>query len=216
MSEEKILRWALAERVEHLLIMFLMPAFIITGLPLFKIEWFSWMVIPPITIDLFRDIHKFAAGLYAAVAIFHAFYHTIGLRSTRMSVTGKDIKDSIGLMKYYLGLAKEPPKIGFHNPTEKILVYWLMAVWFMIFMGISGIILMYSWYFPLFVRQWALVIHDVFFFLISFVLLFHFYMSVFYKEHRPLLDGMFTDGMIPAEYAKTHHPLWYEEIKKEK
>ncbi len=174
------------------------------------------MITSPITIDLFRDIHKFAAGFYAGVSIFHIFYHTIGLRSTKMGVSGKDFKDSIGLMKYYLGLAKEPPKIGFHNPTEKILVYWLMAVWFMIFMGISGIILMYSWYFPLFVRQWALVIHDVFFFLIAFVLLFHFYMSVFYKEHRPLLDGMFTDGMIPAEYAKTHHPLWYEEVKKEK
>jgi formate dehydrogenase subunit gamma len=212
---EKILRWALAERVEHLLIMILIPTFIITGLPIFDRGLFGWMIIPPITIDLFRDIHRIAAGLYAAVAIFHVFYHTIGLRSTRMGVSFKDIKDSIGIIKYYMGLSKELPKIGFHNPTEKILVYWGMAVWFMLFMGISGIILMFPWYFPAWIHEWALVIHDIFFLLITFVLLFHFYMSTLYKEHRPLLDGMFTDGMIPAEYAKTHHPLWYEEVKKE-
>jgi formate dehydrogenase subunit gamma len=212
---EKILRWALAERVEHLLIMILIPTFIITGLPIFDRGLFGWMIIPPITIDLFRDIHRIAAGLYAAVAIFHVFYHTIGLRSTRMGVSFKDIKDSIGIIKYYMGLSKELPKIGFHNPTEKILVYWGMAVWFMLFMGISGIILMFPGYFPAWIYEWALVIHDIFFLLITFVLLFHFYMSTLYKEHRPLLDGMFTDGMIPAEYAKTHHPLWYEEVKKE-
>jgi formate dehydrogenase subunit gamma len=212
---EKILRWALAERVEHLLIMILIPTFIVTGLPIFDRGLFGWMIVPPITIDLFRDIHKIAAGLYAAVAIFHVFYHTIGLRSTRMGVSFKDIKDSIGIIKYYMGLSKEKPKIGFHNPTEKILVYWGMAVWFMLFMGISGIILMFPGYFPAWIHEWALVIHDIFFFLITFVLLFHFYMSTLYKEHRPLLDGMFTDGMVPAEYAKTHHPLWYEEVKKE-
>jgi formate dehydrogenase subunit gamma len=212
---EKILRWALAERVEHLLIMILIPTFIVTGLPIFDRGLFGWMIIPPITIDLFRDIHRIAAGLYAAVAIFHVFYHTIGLRSTRMGVSFKDIKDSIGIIKYYMGLSKELPKIGFHNPTEKILVYWGMAVWFMLFMGISGIILMFPGYFPAWIYEWALVIHDIFFLLITFVLLFHFYMSTLYKEHRPLLDGMFTDGMIPAEYAKTHHPLWYEEVKKE-
>ncbi|MEM3382827.1 MAG: cytochrome b/b6 domain-containing protein [Nitrososphaerales archaeon] len=216
MSEEKVLRWALAERIEHLLIMVLIPTFIITGLPTFDMQLFGWMIVPPITIDLFRVIHRIAAGLYIAVAIFHVFYHTIALRSTKMGVSFKDIKDSIGLMKYYAGLSNEKPKIGFHNPTEKIIVYWGMAVWFMLFMGISGIILMYPGYFPSWVHEWALVIHDLFFLLTVFVLLFHFYMSTLYKEHRPLLDGMFTDGMVPVEYIKEHHSLWYEELKRKK
>ncbi|MEM2429753.1 MAG: cytochrome b/b6 domain-containing protein [Nitrososphaerales archaeon] len=210
---EKILRWALAERVEHLIIMVLMPIFIITGLPLLKIEWFGWMVTTPITMDLFRTIHRMAAGLYLAVGIFHILYHTIALKRTKIIVTIKDIKDSIKLIKYYMGLSNEKPEIGFHNPTEKILVYWLMAVWFMIFMGISGIILMFPSYFASWIHEWALVVHDVFFFLILFVLMFHFYMSTLYKEHRPLLEGMFTDGMIPAEFAREHHPLWYKEVK---
>ncbi|MGQ9719526.1 MAG: formate dehydrogenase subunit gamma [Nitrososphaerales archaeon] len=211
---EKILRWALAERVEHLLIMILIPTFIITGLPLFDMRWFGWMITPPITIDLFRDIHRIAAGLYAGLAIFHVFYHTLALRQTRMGISGKDFSDSIKIMKFYVGLSNKKPKIGFHNPTEKILVYWLVAVLFMLIMGVSGIMLMFPWYFPTWVYGWALVAHDVFFLLITFVIIFHFYMSVVYKEHRPLLDGMFTDGMVPAEYIKEHHPLWYEEVKK--
>jgi len=143
-------------------------------------------------------------------------YHTLGLRKTDMGIRGKDLTDSIGLMKYYVGLTEQKPKIGFHNPTEKMLVYWLAAVWFMVFMGVSGLILMFPSYFPAWVHGWALVIHDVFFLLITFVVIFHIYMSVFYKEHRPLLDGMMTDGLVPAEYIREHHPLWYEEIKKER
>lgn len=170
----------------------------------------------PLTVDLFRDVHKIAAGTYAVVAIFHITYHTIGLRrKTRVFMSGKDFKDTIKTIKYYVGLGKMP-EIGFHYPSEKLFSYWLMAVWFMFFMGISGVILLYSWYFPLLIRQWALVVHDIFFVLITLILIFHFYMSVIYTRHRALLDGMFRDGMIPIEYAKTYHPLWYEEIKKKK
>ncbi|MCP8320272.1 MAG: cytochrome b/b6 domain-containing protein [archaeon] len=217
MSEGKIPRWGTAERLEHFTIMVLIPTFIVSGLPLFIREWFGWMLVPPLTVDLFRDVHKVAAGLYTVVAIFHVFYHTIGLRrGTRVFMARRDFKDTITTIKYYFGFTKEMPKIGFHYPSEKLFSYWLMAVWFMIFMGISGIILLYSWYFPLWIRQWALIIHDVFFILITLILIFHFYMSVIYTRHRALLDGMFRDGMISAEYAKTYHPLWYEEIKKKK
>jgi formate dehydrogenase gamma subunit len=217
MSEIKVFRWGTAERLEHFIIMVLIPVFIITGLPILSREWFGWMLVPPITIDAFRDIHKLAAGIYGSVAIFHVLYHTIGLRKkTTIWVNGKDFKDAITTIKYYFGLSKELPRIGFHHPTEKILSYWLMAVIFMFFMGISGIMLLYPWLFPIWVHEWALVIHDVFFFLITFVALMHFYMSILYKENRPLFDGMFRDGMISVEYAKTYHPLWYEETQKER
>jgi formate dehydrogenase gamma subunit len=213
-EEKKILRWGQAERFEHHTLILLTFAFIISGLPILKIEWFSWMVISPTTVDAFRIIHRFAAGLFVILAIFHVSYHSLALRKTRIVVNLKDIRDSISLLKYYMGLTADKPKLGFHNPTEKILVYWFMAVWFMIFMGGSGFILMFPSYFSAWVHEWALVIHDVFFYLIVIVLVAHFYMTVLYKDYRPLLEGIFTTGLISTKFVKEHHPEWYEEVKK--
>jgi len=75
MREEKVLRWALAERIEHHLVMILIPTFIITGLPLFKEEWFGWMVVTTMTVSLFRDIHRMAAGVYVGLPLPRALPH---------------------------------------------------------------------------------------------------------------------------------------------
>lgn len=215
-EEKKVLRWGEPERFEHHTLIALTFAFIISGLPLLKIEWFSWMVTSPVSIDLYRMIHRFAAGILVVLAVFHVSYHIFALRKSSIWVSFKDIREAIGLFKYYLGLTGDKPRLGFHNPTEKILVYWLMAVWFMIFMGVSGFILLFPSYFPAWTHEWALVIHDVFFFLIVGVLVAHFYMTVLYKEYRPLLEGIFTTGLISTKFIKEHHPEWYEEIKKGK
>ncbi|VVB93437.1 Prokaryotic cytochrome b561 [uncultured archaeon] len=219
-EEKKILRWPLVERFEHHTLILLTFVFIVTGLPILKIEWFSWLITPPNTIvtthdavDLFRLIHKAAAGIFVIMAIFHMSYHTLAVRRTRIKITSKDLTDTISLFKYYLGLTRDKPKLGFHNPTEKILVYWLMAVWFMAFMGVSGFVLMFPSYFSIWIHEWALVIHDVFFYLIVFMLIAHFYMTVLYKEYRPLLEGIFTTGLISPKFVREHHPLWYEEVK---
>lgn len=216
LNEENILRWGLVERFEHHTAILIMFTLIISGLPIFKIEWFSWMVIAPITIDIFRIIHLISAGLFFALAIFHILYHTLALRKTGIMVTFKDIRESIVLLKYYMGLTEDEPRLTFHNPTEKIFVYWLMTVLFMLFMAVSGLILLLPSYFPIWGHEWALIIHDTFFYLIFFVLIVHFYMSVLYKDYKPLLESIFTTGLISAKFVKKHHPLWYEEIMKEK
>jgi len=215
MSEGRVFRWDTAERLIHFVIMVLIPAFIISGLPIFNIDWFGWMLVSPLSLDFFRDIHKVAAGLYALVGLFALLYYTVALRRRpRIFMTGKDFGDAITTIKYYFGLSKKLPKIGFHHPTEVLLSFWLMSVWFMVFMGVSGIILLNPSFFPVWVPEWALLIHDVFFILIIAIFLMHLYMGILFKENRPLYDGMFRDGTIPVEYAKKYHTLWYEELKK--
>ncbi len=215
-EETKVLRWGEPERFEHHSLITLTFLFIISGLTLLKIEWFNWMLIPPANIDVFRIIHRFAAGAFLVLAVFHVSYHVFAIRKSSIWVSLRDIREAIGLFKYYLGFTDDKPRLGFHNPTEKILVYWLMAVWFMIFMGVSGFILMFPSYFSAWMHEWALVIHITFFYLIVGVLVAHFYMTVLYKEYRPLLEGIFTTGLISTRFIKEHHPEWYEEVRKEK
>lgn len=213
-KETKVMRWGAPERFEHHSVIGLTLALIITGLPLLNIGWFGWLLLPPTNVDLLRLIHRLTAGLLIFLALFHIFYHSFALRKTRILVSRKDVRDTVSLFKYYFGLTSTVPKMGFHNPTEKILVYWIMSVWFMLFMGVSGIMLLYPSSFPAWAHGWALVIHDVFFYLIVGVLIAHFYMTVLYKDYRPLLEGIFTTGLISMKFIKEHHLDWHEEILK--
>lgn len=220
MKEERILRWGLVERIEHHIVMIVVPIFILTGVVLFVPEWFSWMLpewfsrmLPFASPNIFRIVHRVLAVTYAGTGIFHLLYHIIARRGrSKIWPTKKDWSDAVTVLEYYFGRAKEPPKLGFHNPLEKILVYWFMAVVAMIIMGITGLILMFPGTFPRWIHIYALILHDIFFILITAVLILHFYMTVLYPGYRPLLDGMFTDGTVPADYVKKEMPIWYEEV----
>ena len=208
MSEEKVLRWETFERCEHALLMIILFMFIISGLPFLSRSWFGWMTSPPVTLQVYMGMHLAAAALYFALGLVHIFYHALGKRRTDIWISRKDIADAWQTIKYYVGSVDEMPKFKFHEPTEKILVYWGVAVILMIGQGITGIIMYYAYDFPLAVRGVALDLHIIFFYLILYVIMMHIYMTALYKENRPLLDAMFSDGKVPKSFAKRRFPLW--------
>ncbi len=191
--------------IEHYVVVVIMLTFIITGFSMLIIRELN--MIPPTGL---HGVHMLCSGLFAGLAVFHLVYNLGLRRRTRIWITKRDVKDTIALTKYYLGLG-EMPKMGFHNPGEKILVYWFMGVTCMLVMGLAGYIRLWFGNPP-----WAVMLHDACFTIIAAVLLLHFYMAVFYREHRPLLHAMFIDGKVPAEYVKDYMPLWYQELSKRK
>ena len=60
--------------------------------------------------------------------------------------------------------------------------------------------------------QWSILLHWVAAGFTFGMLLLHVYMAAISKEERPAFVSMFT-GLVPREYAKHHHKLWYDEIK---
>lgn len=198
-----MLRWGLVERVEHFLAVIIMSTFILTGLSMFIMKALG--ITPPTGL---HGIHMLCSGLFSGLAIFHLIYH-LGLRrgKSKIWITKRDIEDMVPLIRYYLGRG-ELPRMSFHNPGEKILVYWIMGVTCILVMGITGYIRLWFGN-PL----WAKMLHDTFFFIITAILLLHFYMATLYKEHRPLLRAMFTNGKISVKYVKSNMPLWYQKIK---
>ncbi len=208
MSEEKVLRWETFERCEHILLMIILFMFIISGLPFLSRTWFGWMTSPPVTLQVYMGIHLAAAALYLALGLVHIFYHALGKRRTDIWISGKDIKDAWHTIKYYVGSVDEMPKFKFHEPTEKTLVYWGVAVILMIGQGVTGIIMYYEYDFSLTVRGIALDLHIIFFFLILYVIMMHIYMTAIYKENRPMFDAMFSDGRVTRSFADKRFPLW--------
>jgi len=62
--------------------------------------------------------------------------------------------------------------------------------------------------------SWAVTLHFIAVGLVFAGLLVHIYMAAISPEERPGFKSMFT-GVVPGEYAKHHHRLWWEKVKSE-
>ena len=60
---------------------------------------------------------------------------------------------------------------------------------------------------------WAVAPHDTFFVFVMAVLLLHAYMTIVYREHRPLLRATFVDRRVPIEFVGQYTPEWYGELQ---
>ncbi|QIL84439.1 formate dehydrogenase subunit gamma [Vibrio sp. HDW18] len=102
------------------------------------------------------------------------------------------------------------PSAGFSNAGEKA-IYWLLIV-FGTFAAISGLVLD----FPIFGQtrrdmEWANLIHMFSALILICGFIFHIYIGLFGMEGA--LEGMVT-GKVDETWAKEHHDLWYEEVKR--
>ena len=112
-----------------------------------------------------------------------------------------------------LGFQPKIPDQGFYNTGQKL--FAVPSVLGGIVIGITGIIMMLSdvWINNTTIVQWAILIHFVTVMLVLAGLLIHIYMASIASGERPALLSMFT-GTVPEDYAKHHHKLWYDEVRK--
>lgn len=213
-EDTSILRWNIEERIEHHMLMIFIPLLAVTGLPLFLPDYFGWITFILGGVEGTRIIHRFAAVVLGGTVIFHLFFHPIVRRKTEILPSLTDIKNMFSTWLHYLGISKTTPKIGFHDPSAKIIVYWLGGVVGIGLAGVTGIVLLIPQYFPELVHTWSLLGHDLALVILLFVVIMHLYMSIFLAPHRPLLLAMNIDGQVSLEYVKEHHPLWYEQLMK--
>jgi len=169
-----------------------------------------------------RIVHRIAAVLFVAAPLIY-----IPL-SWKASLRG--IKDAfswgrkdIGWLKaapsyYFLCDEENMPPQGHMNTGQKM--WWLMVLTFGTLFAITGLImwlLLAKETAPAAVLQWCVLIHDVSFIAIGCMFFVHIYMSVIHPLARPARTGAWSSmvrGKVSAEYAKSHHGKWYEEISR--
>lgn len=157
-------------------------------------------------------LHYAAAFVFTATAIFHVVYH--GLLGEKGLLPHKgDIRQSLAVMKSFIGLGQEPP-LHKYLPEQR-LAY--AGMFFIILMLIaSGLVKTYKNIYapdmPHAVLLWATWIHNVFF--ILFLLSFFAHMAALaLRPNWPLCRGIFT-GKVSLDYAKHRHSLWMDELEK--
>jgi len=165
-----------------------------------------------------RVIHRIAAVIFVIIPLWYLL--------TNWKASWKSIKEAftwgaedIGWLQaapryYFLGDEKGMPPQPHMNTGQKM--WWLIVIVFGIIFVITGAIMWFAkTTAPAAVLQWMVFIHDIAFIVTGTMLLLHIYLGVFHPLMASAWDTM-VRGKVSAEYAKSHHGKWYEEITKGK
>jgi len=205
----KVPRWPGIDRFIHWYTAVLFLVLAITGLSLL---WGRTLLIPIMGKEAFaawanmaKPVHDYLSLFFTAgllVMLIKWFHHNIW-----KSYDFKWLVSGGG----YLGGSGHPPA-GFANAGEKLLFYTL------IFAGgamvVSGLYLLFpNWGTERAGMQLANVIHGASSLICFMFICLHIYLATIGSEGA--LEGM-VHGEVDEQYAKQHHPLWYDEIMKGK
>ncbi len=213
--EQEIERYRRPTRILHWIHAGAFVVLFLTGLILF---------VPPLGIlaqdSWTRVIHRIAAVVFVVAPLIYI--------PMNWKVTWKGVKeaftwgkDDIGWLQaapryYFLSDEKAMPPQGHMNTGQKM--WWFMVLVFGVVFLITGAIMWFAkTTAPAVLLQWMVFIHDVAFIATGAMLFVHIYLSVVHPLMRPLRTGAWSSmarGKVSADYAKSHHAKWYEEVSK--
>ncbi len=211
---EQYLRMSSAERIQHALLATSFITLVITGFMLKFPD--AWWVIPirQVSEGLFAVrgiIHRAAGVVLIAVSLFHVYYITRLPRGRQLirDLMPKflDLKEFLGMSRYYLHISKSKPQFGRFAYIEKA-EYWAL-IWGVIVMGGTGIILWFNSFFmgKLTLLGWniAEAVHYYEAWLATLaILVWHFYFVMFNPSIYPLNTACITGKLTEEEMAEEH------------
>lgn len=169
-----------------------------------------------------RVIHRVAAVVFIIAPLI---YIPLNLKATFYG-----IKDALSWGREDLGWMKAAPRYYFlcdeaamppqehMNTGQKM--WWLLVLVFGPVVALTGLIM---WVFKTTASaellQFMVLLHDLAFLVLSLMFFVHIYMSVAHPLVRPLRTGAWSSmvrGKVSAEYAKSHHGKWYQDITRAK
>jgi formate dehydrogenase subunit gamma len=101
----------------------------------------------------------------------------------------------------------EPREVGFFNAGQK-LYFWLLAFG-LVFLLITGVLIWFDHVVPRWVVAISYVLHDIAALALLAGVILHIYEST---AQQPGTFHSMIDGTVTDDWARTHHPAWYEEV----
>jgi cytochrome b subunit of formate dehydrogenase len=220
MKPASVVRFSAAQRLQHLSVMLLFVALVLTGFPqkFPHAPWAQGLVDAMGGLPRARFLHRAAGLVFAALALGHlgaAAWRTLLRRQALTLVpTRRDFRDVVANLRYYLGRADAPPLFDRFDYREKF-EYWGMAMGALV-MTFTGLVL----YFPLLVTRLlpgeaipvAKATHSnegLLAFLV--VVVWHIYNVHLAPEVFPFNTSIFT-GRITVDQLRHHHALEYARL----
>ena len=209
MSNQIVEKYRKSVRVLHWTHAVAFVVLFLTGLVLF-IPGLSGLAQNSIT----RILHRIGAIVFIVAPIIYTILDTGAVgRGLKQAFTW-DSSD-IGWLKaapayYFLNKEEGMPPQGAMNTGQKM--WWFLTVIFGALFILTGLLM---WFASGAAIQWMVVLHDVSFIVTGCMLFVHIYLSMLHPMMTEAWSSM-ASGKISAEYAKSHHGKWYDEISKAK
>lgn len=215
-------RFSIAQRLEHVLLMVLFTLLAVTGFPqkFSDSGWASSIVGAFGGVEATRLVHRVSGLLMTALSVWHVGNGLVWMLRRRalqatMVPARKDFSDAIGTLRYYLGLSSEHPKFDRYDYRQKF-EYWGL-IFGSVIMVVTGFVLL----FPTRVAAWlpgqiipaskeAHSNEGLMAFLV--VIIWHVYNSILSPDVFPFDTSIFT-GRISRERMLHEHPLELERLE---
>lgn len=204
------------EIISHLILFLTFTTLAITGFALKFPEafWVKWLFALGITENVRAFIHRTAAVFMVLDTFIFGLYLLSSKRGKAILKLFlprfKDVKEFIELMRYYLTMKGERPKLGVFDYSEKFEFWALM--WGVIIMAVTGFILWFPKSLPYGTPSWlinvARVIHYYEALLATLaIVIWHGYNTIFHPEEFPMsttwLTGKETEEEAHEKYNET-------------
>ena len=144
-KSDTFIRFTLAQRVEHIIVLLSFTALALTGLP----QKYAGTAIAEGVIrilggiETIRTIHHASAIVFVLLGVYHTLVlaYKIFVRHVEMTMLPglQDVLDALNIVRYNLGLAKKRPALPRYSFEEKA-EYWAM-IWGTVVMALTGFML---------------------------------------------------------------------------
>jgi formate dehydrogenase subunit gamma len=214
-----IQRFTFSERAVHILLFASLIILSITGLALKYHESTigQWLINVEGGVIFRGKVHRLAALVLMATFIYHFLSILFSRRGNEffrdMMFTRKDFSDFAGILKYNLGLRKEPLFDRF-SCVEKF-QYWATGL-AIVFLGASGIMLWAETLFMMVLPKWVIdlnrAVHS-FEATLGFLVLIVWHLYNVHLNPRVFpMSRVWLTGKVSREDLRRDHPLQYERL----
>lgn len=212
-SPDKVLRFTVGERFSHWVHAITFFLLLLTGFGIYSTFFHPAMVVFG-GIQGARLIHRIMSVIFAVVVGAMFFigdprFHWEWLKSA-FHFTKSDWQHITAFPReFFFGHAEYPAQDKF-NGGEKI--NSLFTIFGSLFVGLSGLVMWFSYLFPVGLVRWAYPIHDLAMFMMLTAVIGHMYLALLHPVSRAAFWGMFN-GYVSDKFAQAHHATWYERVK---
>jgi len=201
------------KRIEHLSHLTATTVLILTGLFVFVPTFGA--AIGKDALNVLRVFHRVFAVLFIVVPILTNLYKPENLKHQLQHLFAKWDADDKEFMKKFVPYMLNPKKV--HMPKQHAVKSGQRLadgalVGFAILIAISGALLWAGKYFDPVVIRYALLAHDISFFMILVIGAAHGFLGAgIFQPYRGIARVMFGDGLVSESDARYHWGYWAEE-----
>lgn len=197
----EIVRHRLSSRVIHWSVAATFFLCLATGLPVWT-PVFGWMATFFGGLSVCRVLHPFfgAAFFLASAAMFVHWRRDMVMTQKERSWVGPKLLE-------YLRDEANHAEIGKYNGGQKVFFYTsaLGALGLLA----TGLVLWFPDWFPRWVREASILLHDLTFVLVTVSIVFHVYLGT---VAEPGTFNSMMRGTVARAWARIHHPKWYRDL----